>query len=33
MVDTGIKSELQNCTRNAQDCMVEMGRQLDRLPG
>lgn len=32
MVNTGMKSELQNCLRNAQDCMVEMGRTLDRLP-
>lgn len=32
MVDTGVKSELQNCIRNAQDCMVEMGMALDKLP-
>lgn len=32
MVDTGIKAELQNCIRNAQDCMMEMGMMLDKLP-
>ncbi len=32
MVDTGIKSELQNCIRNAQDCAMEMGMVLDKLP-
>ncbi|MCL6560914.1 MAG: hypothetical protein K6U74_19420 [Firmicutes bacterium] len=32
MVDTGIKAELQNCIRNAQDCMMEMGTILNRLP-
>lgn len=32
MIDTSIKGELQNCIRNAQDCMVEMGKMLDQLP-
>ncbi len=32
MVNTGIKAELQNCIRNAQDCMMEMGNVLDKLP-
>lgn len=32
MVDTGIKSELQNSIRNAQNCMIEMGMELDKLP-
>ncbi len=32
MVDTGIKAELQNCIRNAQNCMMDMGTELDKLP-
>lgn len=32
MVDTSKRAELQNCIRNAQDCMMEMGLELDRLP-
>lgn len=32
MVDTGVKAEIQNSIRNAQECMVEMGSVLDKLP-
>jgi len=32
LVDTGIKAELQNCIRNAQNCMMDMGIELDKLP-
>ena len=32
MLDTGVKAEIQNCIRNAQDCMMEMGKVLDKLP-
>ncbi|MDD3024218.1 MAG: hypothetical protein PHE26_10025 [Syntrophomonadaceae bacterium] len=32
MIDTGIKAELQNCIRNAQNCMMDMGTELDKLP-
>ena len=32
MVDTGNRAELQNCIRNARECMIEMGMVLDKLP-
>jgi len=32
MVDTGVKAEIQHCIRNAQDCMMEMGKVLGQLP-
>ncbi|MGI5941484.1 MAG: hypothetical protein ACOX86_04435 [Pelotomaculaceae bacterium] len=32
MVDTSEKAEIQNCIRNAQNCMMEMGSMLAQLP-
>jgi hypothetical protein len=32
MVETGIAAEIHNSIRNAQDCMIEMGSVLDKLP-
>jgi len=31
MVDTGVRVELQNCIRNAQDCMMELGQVLAQV--
>lgn len=30
MVDTGVRAELQNCIRNAQSCMMELGQVLNQ---
>ncbi len=32
MVDTSDKAEIQNCIRNARDCMMEMSSVLAQLP-
>ncbi|MCF8009985.1 MAG: hypothetical protein K9L17_04320 [Clostridiales bacterium] len=29
MINTSERSELQNCIRNAQECMMEMGQMID----
>jgi hypothetical protein len=29
MVNTTDRAELQNCIRNAQDCMMKMGQMID----
>ncbi|NLJ76160.1 MAG: hypothetical protein GX325_02740 [Peptococcaceae bacterium] len=32
MIDTGIKAEIQNSIRNAQECMATMDTILEKLP-
>lgn len=32
MVNTSDQAELKNCIQNAQDCMMDMGRMIDKLP-
>ncbi|MEW6696152.1 MAG: hypothetical protein ACOY35_09185 [Bacillota bacterium] len=32
IVNTSNPAELKNCIQNAQDCMMDMGRMIDKLP-
>jgi len=32
IVNTSNSAELKNCIQNAQDCMMDMGRTIDKLP-
>jgi len=33
LVNTSNQAELQNCIKNAQNCMMDMGKMIDKLPG
>ncbi|SHG96944.1 hypothetical protein [Desulforamulus hydrothermalis] len=33
MANTSNSAELKNCIQNAQDCMMNMGKTIDKLPG
>jgi len=32
IVNTSNPAELKNCIQNAQNCMMDMGRMIDKLP-
>ena len=32
MVNTSEQAELKNCIQNAQSCMMDLGRMIDKLP-
>lgn len=32
MVNTSDQAELRNCIQNAQSCMTDMGRMIEKLP-